>query len=120
MEDSGRMGDGESGERGSVRPPNSSEAVTPPNPDPTIIDEDPIHLWFGLSYASYLVLPRAVLQSMPHDWQSRLITLLGEMNDAIDWMPEGCGYDVGMVTAEGRPTIDPNAHYRHRRLPRKK
>lgn len=101
-------------------PPSNSEAVTLPDTDPTIIDEDPIHLWFGLSYASYLVVPRTVLQSMPHDWQSRLIALMDEMNETIDWMPEWCGYDVGMLTAEGRPMIDPNAFYDRgrRRLPR--
>jgi hypothetical protein len=27
--------------------------------------DEPIHLWFGLSYASFFVMPRTVMQSMP-------------------------------------------------------
>lgn len=93
----------------------------PPNPtdaDPVITD-GPIHEWFGLSYASYLVVPRTVLQSMSDDWQARLIALMDELNKTIDWMPEGCGYDVGMLDQYGDPTIDPNADYERgrRRLP---
>lgn len=42
-------------------------------------EDDPIHNWFGLSYASYLTIPRSVLQSMPVDWQRRMVKLLEEM-----------------------------------------
>lgn len=106
----------------SHEPPSNGEAVTPPGPDPTIIDEDPIHLWFGLSYASYLVIPRAVLQSMPHDWQSRLISLMDELNETIDWMPDDYEYEIGMLDENRNPTIDPNEDYQRgrRRLPRMK
>lgn len=38
--------------------------------------EGPMHGWFGLSYSSYLVLPRVVLQSMPITWQRALVQLL--------------------------------------------
>ena len=40
---------------------------------------DPIHTWFGLTYSNYLVLPRSLLQSMPEEWQARLVVLLEEM-----------------------------------------
>lgn len=43
-------------------------------------DKD-IHTWFELSYASYLTLPRSVLQSMPEDWQEKFVTLLEELED---------------------------------------
>ncbi len=43
--------------------------------------EHPIHLWFSLTYSSYLVLPRSVLQSMPYEWQDKLVKLLEEIED---------------------------------------
>lgn len=51
-------------------------------------DPEPIHLWFSLSYASYLAVPRSVLQSMPQPWQARFCELLEEMHEAfghLDW-----------------------------------
>jgi hypothetical protein len=56
---------------------------------------EPIHTWFSLSYANYLVVPRAVLQSMPDEWQQRFVGCLEEMNDTfpdLPW-PKG-GYNV--------------------------
>ena len=41
-----------------------------------------IHAWFGLSYNPYLVVPRALLQSMPIEWQRKLVDLLGELEQA--------------------------------------
>ena len=41
-----------------------------------VIKESPIHWYFGLSYANYLVLPRSVLQSMPIKWQEDFVKLL--------------------------------------------
>lgn len=32
--------------------------------------------WFGLSYASWLVVPRIALQSMPEKWQNKFLTCL--------------------------------------------
>lgn len=56
-------------------------------------EPEPIHLWFSLSYANYLVVPRSVLQSMPQEWQARFVTCLEEMHEAfghLDWP----AYDV--------------------------
>lgn len=50
-----------------------------------------LHLWFGLSYAEYLTIPRSVLQSMPDEWQATMARLLSELDNTIDWHPEkGC------------------------------
>ena len=46
-----------------------------------MIDKDYIHSFFGLSYASYLVLPRTILQSMPSKWQKDFVKLLHELDD---------------------------------------
>jgi hypothetical protein len=51
-------------------------------------EEDHVHLWFGLTYASYLTLPRSVLQSMPDEWQERFVAMLRELDEAyghLDW-----------------------------------
>lgn len=47
-------------------------------------ESEPVHLWFSLSYSSYLVIPRAFLQSMPQPWQRKFIDLLEEMEEIID------------------------------------
>lgn len=46
------------------------------------LDQDPmdIHTYFGLSYANYLVRPRALLQSMPEGWQQQFVALLRQMD----------------------------------------
>lgn len=62
-------------------------------------DTEPIHLWFSLSYANYLVLPRSVLQSMPQPWQARFCTLLDELQElfgGLDWPT----YDVRALARE--------------------
>lgn len=47
------------------------------------LDHEAIHLWFGLSYASYLTIPRSILQSMPDEWQKKFVILLGELDDKV-------------------------------------
>ena len=48
-------------------------------PDP--ID---VHTFFGLSYATHLVWPRSVMQSMPDDWQHRFTALARGLVDACE------------------------------------
>lgn len=45
--------------------------------------------WFGLSYASWLTLPRSMMHEMSDDWQRRMVELLDEWDAAwdIDDMP---------------------------------
>lgn len=40
--------------------------------------------WFGLSYASFLTLPRVLMHAMPDDWQDRMAALLEEYEDTFD------------------------------------
>jgi hypothetical protein len=42
----------------------------------------PVHAKFGLTYANFLVLHRAHLQSMPLEWQTRLVDLLEDLDAA--------------------------------------
>lgn len=56
--------------------------------DATIVDDEPVHTWFELTYANYLVLPRSVLQSMPAWWQRRFVEMLEQLHGAygqLDW-----------------------------------
>jgi hypothetical protein len=75
----------------------------------------PVHAWFGLSYANYLVMPRAVLQSMPPAWQEKFVKLLAEAEAAcVDaGIPGPPSYRVRAVDEEGRFTRDEIPHYRH-------
>jgi len=34
--------------------------------------------WFGLSYATWLTLPRVLMEAMPDEWQKKMAALLNE------------------------------------------
>lgn len=48
-----------------------------------------IHEWFGLTYAQYLIIPRSVLQSMPEEWQEKLVELIEELDETFEWRRDG-------------------------------
>lgn len=71
--------------------------------------DEPIHLWFGLSYASFFVMPRTVMQSMPASWQRRFIALVEESATAFPgW---GATWNVTMRDERGRLCKDPLGDY---------
>lgn len=43
--------------------------------------------YFGLSYASWLTIPRVFLHAMPDDWQGKMRELLTEMNETFPNRP---------------------------------
>jgi hypothetical protein len=61
------------------------------NPTPIntkdLLDFEPIHSWFELTYAQYLTIPRSILQSMPQEWQARFVKCLEELDETFDWRP---------------------------------
>ena len=59
-------------------------------------DSAPIHGWFNLTYASYLVLPRSVLQSAPIEWQRRFVDCLNELEELFGEVPEKGTYHVNL------------------------
>lgn len=75
----------------------------------------PIHAWFGLTYAAYLVLPRLALQIMPREWQQRLVDLLNEAEAAGIETPDN--YEVRLRGGNGRFVDDPLADYRWGKMP---
>ena len=72
-----------------------------------------LSLYFGLSYAQFITIPRLVMESMPDEWQGKMAALLEEVDETFDWRPkEGC-YWVKLRDTEGRFADAPLADYRH-------
>lgn len=63
--------------------------------DPT---DGPVHEWFGLSYSNYAVLPRTLMQSMPVEWQERMVACLEELHDAFEHLDQPEAYRVEAAT----------------------
>jgi hypothetical protein len=72
----------------------------------------PIWDWFGLSYSSYVVLPRRALCSLPIEWQERFVAL---MDEAQSLLPPEATEGEYMVRKRigGRFVADPNVPYKH-------
>jgi hypothetical protein len=60
-------------------------------------ESDRVHTWFGLSYSNYQVLPRTLMQSMPDEWQHRMVDCLEELRDAYSHVEQAPGYEVNPV-----------------------
>lgn len=80
--------------------------------DGELIDDPPmdVHTWFSLTYASYLVVNRSILQSMPEPWQHRFTELMLEMQQHFRHIDEP-RYHVFVRGDDGRFTRDPIPHY---------
>ena len=76
---------------------------------------DALWEWFGLSRASFLTLPRALMHEMPHAWQARMATLLAEWNAAYPFL-ENKGYQTHVSLRRDRRFVkapDWMVNYRH-------
>lgn len=49
---------------------------------------DRLWRWFGLSYASFLTLPRVLMHEMPDVWQGKMAALLEEYDEAFPNKPD--------------------------------
>ena len=67
---------------------------------------EPVHEWFELTYSNYLVLPRTLLQSMPVDWQQRMVASLDELRAAFEHIPQAEGYKVEAATSHEVSDLD--------------
>jgi hypothetical protein len=82
---------------------------------PDVLGEpcDDLGCWFGLSRASYLTLPRSLMEAMPEEWQARMAELLFQASAAFEY-PRAGSYEVRLRDQEtGRYLPDPLADYRH-------
>lgn len=73
----------------------------------------PFNQWFGLTYSSYLVLPRSILEALPLDLQNRMVALLDEATDLLDGDKIQGNYNVQLRDNKGKFIKDPLANYRH-------
>lgn len=73
-------------------------------------DHADVHAFFGLSYASYLVVNRSLLQSMPLNWQHRFVDVMDELWDQFPDIEEPI-YTVHARSRDGRFIRDAIPHY---------
>jgi len=75
---------------------------------------DKLSCWFGLSYASWVTLPRIMMEDMPDEWQGKMADLLNEYSDVFTHCPD-VGTRVNCTTPGGRLTKTPPEllNYRH-------
>jgi hypothetical protein len=57
--------------------------------------------WFGLSYASFLTLPRVLMHEMPDEWQGKMAGLLKEWDAAHPNFPD-LTFSVSTRGTDGR------------------
>ena len=76
-------------------------------------DPEPLHSWFSLSYANYLVLHRSLLQEMSVAWQRKMVALLDEFWDEFDSEKVPHSFTVNRRDEGGRFLADPLSQYRH-------
>jgi len=62
--------------------------------------DSPVSLYFELSYANFLTVPRLVMESMSKKWQEKMKALLDEMDNTFDWTPKSGKYYVQLWTNE--------------------
>lgn len=72
--------------------------------------------WFGLSYASWVTLPRAMMHEMPDEWQAKMAALLEEWDDTWTKVPSDVSLNTCVSVRKGNryvkmPSILCN--YRH-------
>lgn len=75
-----------------------------------------LQCWFGLSYATFLVLPRVAMEQMPEAWQMRMAELLNQYDETINTSAFGVkGCSVRATDANGKLMKMPEEllNYRH-------
>lgn len=78
---------------------------------------DALWLWFGISRASFLTMPRVLMHEMPDEWQGRMAALLNEYDATFDFhgSPEIGGSTVRLTGPNGKLIRTPPwlLDYRH-------
>lgn len=75
-----------------------------------------IHQAFGLTYASFLVVPRTFLMDMPIEWQNKFTKLMEEYNDSINDLSPDYEYNLSVTFKKnGKFTKTPEVftNYKH-------
>lgn len=98
---------------GELDPEYESKGVGPSKEVKGIYRQSNLHYWFGSSYASFLVLPRVMMQEMSLEWQNKMTELLDEYDDMFPNQP-----DIGtrvQATKDGKLTKWPKYFLNYRR-----
>lgn len=74
--------------------------------------DGPVHGAFGLSYASFLVWPRVLMQAMPREWQERFVALAEEFNETFTHYEPPRGYTIMGRDERNRYCRPPLSQYR--------
>lgn len=61
---------------------------------------DRLWLWFGLSRASWITVPRVLAHEMTDEWQNKMAALLEEYEQTFTNWPEGIGTRVQLTDSE--------------------
>lgn len=72
--------------------------------------------WFGLSYSSFLVMPRVAMELMPEDWQEKMAELLNQYDETIKTDAFGvksCSVHVKGADGKAMKMPDELLNYRH-------
>lgn len=88
-----------------------SDEIEAQNSTPAMVSPSPVSEGFGLSYASYLVFPRVLMEQMPFEWQTQFRRLWDEWSDT--WQGERQLYAVTIRDAAGHFGNDPLGNYRY-------
>lgn len=74
-----------------------------------------VHEAFGLTRASYFVIPRLILEAMSEEWQAQFVALVEQAHERYEF--DVRPYEVRMRGDRGRFVEDPLADYRHGHVP---
>ena len=76
-------------------------------------DRKDLWLWFGISYSSWLTLPRAMMHEMPKEWQEKMAELLFEWDET--WNTEDTPSPYVIARKDNKFTKWPSwvLNYRH-------
>lgn len=91
---------------------NADKSPKPFNP---FESDEAVSYWFELSYSSYCVLPRVLMESMPAEWQRRMVKCLQEAREAFEYLNINDNYEVRLRDPETHRYVeDPYKVYRHK------
>ena len=63
--------------------------------------ESPVHMAFGLSYASFMVVPRLLMENMHWGWQVDMVDFMEEFSKKYIWEMEDQRLVVRMTDQNG-------------------
>jgi len=84
--------------------------------------ERDVSMFFELTYAQFLTIPRLYLEHMSKKWQVAFVKLLDQLDEAFSWKPKNGQYWVNLRGDDGKfkPLNSNVCDYRHGKVSRRK